>query len=229
MRPLFQLGPRLSLCAERVRPGKKLCDIGTDHAYLPIWLLKAEQIPTALACDVNEGPLHTAEQNAVRYHVEDRLSLRLSDGLRSVLPEEAEDIVIAGMGGELILRMVCETPWLQNDQKQLILQPMSGAIELRRGLSELGFTIEQETAIKDSGRVYTVMVVRFGANSAAREDVLYPFVGALPPHTPHAEEYAAHLVRHLNGLLAGAQRGRGEEDPEILAAAIAKIQEDFLS
>lgn len=230
MRPLFQLGPRLSLCAELVRPQKKLCDIGTDHAYLPIWLLKSGQVPTALACDINEGPLLSAQQNAVRYHVEDRLSLRRSDGLRSVQPGEADDIVIAGMGGELIARMVQETPWLCDESKRLILQPMSGAIELRTCLRDLRFSLLEERAVEDAGRVYTVMAAQYAPASPAlseRDALLFPYLGALKPGTPQAQEYATRLLRHLNGLLQGALRGRGEDDPETLRAVIAAISEEF--
>lgn len=230
MRPLFQLGPRLSLCAKLVRPQKKLCDVGTDHAYLPIWLLKSGQISSALAVDVNEGPLLTAEQNAVRYHVEDNISLRLSDGLRSVQADEADDIVIAGMGGELIARMVAETPWLCDESKRLVLQPMSGAPELRLCLKEHGFVIFEEQAVEDAGRVYTVMAAEWREHLPAmteRESLLYPYLGALMPGTPQAQEYVTRLLRHLNGLLQGALRGRGEDDPETLRAVIAAISEEF--
>ena len=104
MRPLFQLGPRLALCAGFVREGTVLCDVGTDHAYLPIWLLKTGKISRALACDIRPGPLETARKDGAKYEAGEGLSFRLSDGLRQVSPEEAEDVVIAGMGGELILR-----------------------------------------------------------------------------------------------------------------------------
>lgn len=230
MRPLFQLGARLSLCAELARPQKKLCDVGTDHAYLPIWLLKSGQIPSALAVDVNEGPLLTAEQNARRYHVEENITLRLSDGLHNVKADEADDIVIAGMGGELIARMVAETPWLCDESKRLILQPMSGATELRLCLREHNFAILEEHAVEDSGRVYTVMAAEWREHLPAmteRESLLYPYLGALTPDTPQAAEYARRLLRHLNGLLQGALRGRGEDDPEHLTAVIAAITEIF--
>ena len=97
MRPLFQLGPRLALCAALVRLGSSLCDVGTDHAYLPIWLLKTGKISRALACDINPGPLEAARRDGEKYGVGEELSFRLSDGLRAVSPQEAEDTVIAGM------------------------------------------------------------------------------------------------------------------------------------
>ena len=88
----------LALCAALVRQGSSLCDVGTDHAYLPIWLLKTGKISRALACDINPGPLEAARRDGEKYGVGEELSFRLSDGLRAVSPQEAEDTVIAGMG-----------------------------------------------------------------------------------------------------------------------------------
>ena len=155
MRPLFSLGPRLALCAALVREGSPLCDVGTDHAYLPIWLLKTGKVPRALACDINPGPLEAARRDGAKYEVGEELSFRLSDGLQAVLPQEAGDVVLAGMGGELILRIVGETPWLRDGAKRLVLQPMSSVAELRRGLAELGFQVLQEQAVVDGGKVYS--------------------------------------------------------------------------
>ena len=98
--PLFRLGNRLALCASMVREGTKLADIGTDHAYLPIWLARKGRISSAIAADVKPLPLRSAEQNIRRYHVEEQITTRLSDGLRALSPDEAGDIVLAGMGGE---------------------------------------------------------------------------------------------------------------------------------
>ena len=153
MRPLFQLGPRLALCAALVRQGSSLCDVGTDHAYLPIWLLKTGKISRALACDINPGPLEAARREGAKYGVGEELSFRLSDGLRAVSPQEAEDTVIAGMGGELILRIVLETPWLRDSSKRLVLQPMSSVPQLRRGLAQGGFAVLEAEAVVDGGKV----------------------------------------------------------------------------
>ena len=120
---LFQLGSRLGLCAAMVRPGCRLADIGTDHGYLPVWLAKTGVIRSAVAADVREGPLQSARQNIERYGVEEQVTARLSDGLDLVSAQEADDIVIAGMGGELIARLVDRAAWLRDPQKHLILQP----------------------------------------------------------------------------------------------------------
>ncbi len=226
-RPLFQLGPRLDLCARLIRGGRNLCDVGTDHAYLPIWLIKRRKVPRALACDINPGPLETAAGNARRYGVEDKLDLRLSDGLRAVAPEEAEDVVIAGMGGELILRIVAETPWLKNPEKGLVVQPMSSSQDLREGLRDLGFEIRRELAAEDAGRVYTACSVRY-LGKPPETGLLYPYLGCLEPGAEEVKKYAEKVLRDLNGRLAGAVRGRGEDSPDYLRQVIRAIETRFL-
>lgn len=227
IRPLFQLGPRLALCAELIREGRLLCDVGTDHAYLPIWLIKSGRIPRATASDVNPGPLRAAAGNAKRYHVEDRLALRLSDGLREIAPEEAEDIVIAGMGGELILRIIAETPWLRDPERRLVLQPMSSVQELRVGLKELGFEVIEEQAVEDSGKVYTAFSAGY-IGKTPETDGVYPYLGKLAPGTAAAEKYAEKVLRSLQGRLEGALRGRGTDPPEELRAVMREIEARYL-
>ncbi len=225
-RPLFQLSPRLALCARLVSGGRPLCDVGTDHAYLPIWLLKSGKVPRAVASDVNPGPLGAAAENAGRYHVLDRLDLRLSDGLREIAPEEAQDIVIAGMGGELVLRIIEETPWLRDTERQLVLQPMSSVRELRLGLKSLNFAVREEYAVIDSGKVYTAFSAGY-IGTAPETDRLYPYLGKLKPGTPESEQYAEKILRDLYGRMQGALRGRGEASPEELRAVIEEIENRY--
>ena len=153
----FTLDARLAACAAFVRPGSRLADVGTDHGYLPIRLLLDGVVPFAIASDVRPGPLSSAKENAERYGVSEQMDCRLCDGLSDVLPGEADDVTIAGMGGELILRILKEAPWACEDNMRLILQPMTMAPELRRGLLELGMDITREIAVSAAGRVYSVI------------------------------------------------------------------------
>lgn len=222
-RPLFQLSPRLALCAELVRKNRTLCDVGTDHAYLPIWLLKSGAIQRAVAADVNPGPLESAAQNAERYHVGEELTLCLSDGLREISPEDADDVVIAGMGGELILRIIEETSWLRDGDRQLVLQPMSAESELRTGLCRLGFDVLSEFAVEDSGKVYTAFSAKY-IGAQPQTDKLYPYLGKLSVDCTAAEKYAQKQVRKLRGQLEGARHGRGEQTPEEITALISELE-----
>lgn len=228
MRPLFQLGPRLALCASLVREGKALCDVGTDHGYLPIWLLKSGKISRALACDINSGPLDAARRDGAKYEAGEALSFRLSDGLREVSPEEAEDVVIAGMGGELILRIVGETPWLRDGEKRLILQPMSSVPELRMGLKELGFTVLQEEAVEEGAKVYSAFAVRYDGGPV-KTGPLYPYLGMLRPGAPHVDAYARKVLRELSSQRQGALHTGERERAVRLENLIRAVEERYLS
>lgn len=123
--------------------------------------MQSGKIPFAVAVDVHKGPLESAMNNASRCGVADKMHFVCGDGLHGVLPDEAEDIVIAGMGGELILRIISEAPWLCAMDKHLVLQPMTTAMQLREGLAALGFTIDREEAVVDSDKIYSVMSVYY--------------------------------------------------------------------
>lgn len=226
-RPLFQLSPRLALCAGLVRAGSPLADIGTDHAYLPVWLLKTHTVPRAVAADVNPGPLEAARRSAEKYGVGEELRLLLSDGLRELSPEDADDIVIAGMGGELILRMVGETEWLRASGKRLVLQPMSSVPELRLGLAELGFGVEREEAVEDGSKVYSAFSVRY-IGTKPETDGLYPFLGRLEPGTPAAVKYAGKVLRELSNQMRGAAHAGESGRERELRALMETIESRYL-
>ena len=121
------LCPRLQMVADFVRDGAAVADIGTDHAYLPVALVLSGKCPRAVVSDLREMPLENARQAIRRYHLEDRIVACLSDGLDEIAPDWAQDIIIAGMGGELIAAILARAPWLRNEGKRLILQPMTHA------------------------------------------------------------------------------------------------------
>ena len=158
---LFELDERLALCASFVRENSRLADVGTDHAFLPVKLAAEGKILSAVASDVRTGPLKNAESNIRLYGVEDKVRAVLSDGLDDISPELADDIVIAGMGGELIANIIKRTQWLYDGSKRLILQPMTRMESLRLFLYQNGFCIEQEKACVSGRKHYSVMLCRY--------------------------------------------------------------------
>lgn len=220
----INLDNRLFLCAKNVRPGKFVADVGTDHAYLPIWLVLNNLTPYALATDVREGPLLNAQKNIVKFNVENKVSTRISDGLDSVKPDEVDDIVIAGMGGELIVRIISRAGWLKDNSKHLILQPMSAEPELREFLAREGFKINSEQAVVSSGKVYTVMSAVFDA-SFSNFDRIYPYVGRLRDNlTPEACLYVEKTVRDLKNKLKGYKITRNFEKADELQYIISELE-----
>ena len=109
--------------AAQVPQGARLADVGTDHAYLPVWLLLAGRIVGAVATDVNQGPLQRGQETAQRYGVAHRMDFRRCDGLAALSPGEVDTVVIAGMGGDLMVHILSAAPWTRD--VKLILQPMS--------------------------------------------------------------------------------------------------------
>lgn len=182
MSRLFSLDSRLSLCSEFVREGKSVADVGTDHAYLPVSLVLDGKVPRALASDINPDPLEKGRQTIRKYNLEDKITTRLSAGLEKISPEECDDIVIAGMGGETIITILDAAPWVKNPEKRLILQPMSKVHLLVDYLNRQGFEIDKQKTTTASGKVYTVMGAVFSGKTP-KEDVLYPFVGELHPES----------------------------------------------
>lgn len=148
---------RLSLCAEMAREGSRLADIGTDHGYLPIALCLSGKIVSALACDINPLPLQSAQENIAKYGLSNKIQTRLSDGLKEVSPDEVDDVVIAGMGGELIRDILCDAPWVADENKNLVLQPMTHHEDVIKWLCENGFEIKRQGAVLDEGKFYTVI------------------------------------------------------------------------
>lgn len=152
------LSKRLMVCAGFVSPGDRVADIGCDHGYLSIYLLKNNIASHVYASDINEGPLQSASINAHKFGVADRLQLYLSDGVRNI-PRDFDTLVCAGMGGDTMVHILESAPWLRRDQYRLVLQCQSKTPLLRRYLSEQGWRITEETALKDGKFIYTVMEV----------------------------------------------------------------------
>lgn len=157
---MIQLHPRLAAVAAWVPPASRVADVGTDHGYLPIALMESGRAAAVIACDIGEGPLENARANMETAGVSG-IRLRLGDGLGPVSSEEADCVTIAGMGGDLMARIIDAAPWLRQPGKTLILQPMSAAEELRAYLYTAGFGIKRERAVPDHGRLYVVLDVRY--------------------------------------------------------------------
>lgn len=219
---MFQLGERLRLCASMVRPGCALADIGTDHAYLPIWLAKQGMISRAIAADVRPGPLERAQQNIERYQVQHLVSARLSDGLDAFQPSEAEDIVIAGMGGETMVQILSRAPWLKNAEKHLILQPMTTVSTLRHYLAVQGFTVLREQAVQDEGRVYSAFLTVYRPD-LAQEDALYLQIGKLKADTPDNRLYIRKRIEQLQKKASGLARSGKQAEAEPLLRLIEQL------
>ncbi len=211
------LSKRLSLVADFVRKGAVLCDVGTDHAYLPAYLMKKGEITYAIAADLREGPLKNAKKTVKEHDLENKIELRLSDGLENVHENEVTDIVLAGMGGDLICDILSKAEWLKNSDKRIIAQPQTHSEKVRHFFMTNGFKIIEENAVKEDDRLYICVCAE-----CTKEKSDYPFgyeyYGELPKcENVHANEY---LLRQRERFLKRAdglsKSGQNETEAEFL-------------
>lgn len=150
----MQLSERLKKIASMVTEGNRLADVGTDHGYVPIYLYERGKIPYAIAMDINQGPLERADLHIGESGLRGKIETRLSDGLEALREGEADTILIAGMGGPLMLKILCAYPQVTASAKELVLQPQSEIGQVRAWLSENGYEIVKEHLVFEDGKYY---------------------------------------------------------------------------
>ncbi len=171
----MQLSERLAAVAALAGACDCLADIGTDHGYVPIYLCQNLKIQTAIAMDVNKGPLERADKNIHAHNLEDRISTRLSDGLHALKPGEASCIVVAGMGGALTIKILEEGKEVASLLDKMVLQPQSEIHLVRKYLYENGYEITDEDMIFEDGKYYPMMLVKKSTSGKELSDVEYYF------------------------------------------------------
>lgn len=186
--------------------GGAVIDVGTDHAYLPIYLVGQHISSRALACDINRGPIESAVRNIDATGLADRISTRCTDGLHGTEEFTPNDILIFGMGGELIIRILSEAPWVKNPSIGLVLQPMTRAHLLRRWLLENGFDIVGET-ITHEDRYYQTIAARYSGKSEeyTEEELLLGRLN-IEKRSPNLVGFVEHEIGVWESILCGKSR-----------------------
>lgn len=237
----MELNERLRHIAELVPEGSVIADIGTDHAYLPVYLVRSGRCPRAIASDVRPGPLAAARQTVREAGLEARIDLRLGDGLTVLKPGEAEVAVLSGMGGPLIVRVLEAAPDVRQGMKRLILQPMVAAALVRRWLAGNGFRLADEDLVADGGRIYEIIAAEpvvepFGERAGERDrflpgrpDLMFE-IGPrlLEKKHPLVPVLVKERIDHLRRIAAEAARSAdpwATERSETLASLADKLEE----
>lgn len=167
----MDLTPRLLKIAQEIRPKEKVGDIGTDHGYLPIYLIKNHIAIEVIATDINEEPLNAAVKNIKNHGLQDYIKTKLGPGTIPLEEENLDVVIIAGMGGKLIAEILKNSNQLKKNVDRLILQPMQQQSELRRYLSEEGYCIDKDLLVEEGRRIYEILVVSLRQKQAPKSAV----------------------------------------------------------
>ncbi len=215
------VSPRLQACCNLVRHNDRVADIGCDHGYLGIYLLKNGIAQSVIASDIHKGPLESAVRNSEKFGVRDRMTFYLSDGVRNI-PREFDTLVCAGMGGDTMVSILASAPWLKNAQYRLILQCQSKNGTLRRYLSENGWRILQEQIIQDGKFLYPVMEIIWQPG-----EILTPGQCYFPPTIIRNEHYTAYYAWVVKGLENIVLNRKEQADP-FMALALEELRKKEL-
>ena len=234
---MIRISERLSALAALVSQGNILADIGCDHGYLPIYLILQRRIPRAIAMDVRPGPLSRARENIGAYGLLDYIEVRRSDGLEALAAGEAQTVVIAGMGGPLMEKILKEGAQKLASIRELILQPQSDVGHFRRFLQELPFTVADEEMVREDGKFYPMMRLRPRRPGDDREDwtdAEYRYGRyLLRARHPLLGEYLRREKEKLDGLEESLRSAEGSRAAERLAEilrekeCIQEVREEY--
>ena len=226
---MIALSKRLSMVAGMVIGGSSCVDIGTDHAYLPVYLVQKGVIDSCIASDICAGPLKNAKKTIQRYGLSDKITLRLTPGLSGFTADECNEIIIAGMGGTVIAEILESAPFIKNESIHLILQPQSHSVDVRRWLCKNGFSIEYECVCEDSGRIYNAISAYFSHDMSKSENEGYFHIGELPYiNDSKAEFLIEKCLCVIKNRIAGLEQcGRNGEELQSLQLALAQISDFY--
>lgn len=223
------LSPRLAAIASFVRPGARLSDVGTDHGYLPGSLLYNHQISFAVASDIAPAPLAKAEKYLKELSLEQNSATVLTPGLRGIEAYSPDDIVIAGMGGELIASILDDAPFIREKDIRLILQPMTKAEVLHKYLASAGFELLSERPVEEENKIYRILHCRYSGKIREITDIEAEFSPALLKEDRKTvrkmlfarKEQLAYIIREKK------KSTNNTEKEEILLSEIEKLTENF--
>ncbi len=222
------ISQRLLCCAAMVPEGSRVADVGADHGYLGIYLLQTGIAQFVAACDLREGPLENARRNAKRCHIQKYMAFYLSDGLQAVPKDAFDTVVCAGMGGDLIIKILSQSPWLQHERYTLILQPQTDIQSVRVWLGKHGFYEDKADLVRDGGFLYCALRARFGGGMTLTPGQQFISPALLASASPLLGEYMTFLKNTMNKIIGGLSRADTSADParlQFYQTALRELEE----
>jgi len=219
------LSLRLKTVADMVTKDYRIADIGTDHGLVPISLIERKIIPSGIAMDVNQGPLEIAKGNIEGAGLSHKIEVRQSDGLEKLKPYEVDSVVLAGMGGNLMIKILSEYWQVTRSLKECIIQPQSEWEKVRRFLVEHNFAIVQEEMVMDADKYYLVMKVIESEQESRWSEVELAF-GKLLLKNKNTTllEYLLREVTIKDGILLQLKKETGKKIEERKKEIISEIE-----
>ena len=226
---MVKLSNRLLTVASFVTNGNVLADVGTDHGYIPIYLLQEKRIPRAIAMDINAGPLQRAKEHIDVYGLKDYIETRLSDGVAALTPGEVDTVLVAGMGGGLVMHILEEGKEVCMQAKELVLQPQSELEKVRAYLWSNGYVILQENMVLEDEKFYPMMRVAYQnvIDMESAENLLFCRYGKHLLEQKHAvlKEYLEREEKLYTGILKNlSQTAVSEKTRERMAEVEEVLQ-----
>lgn len=224
---MVKLSNRLLAVASFVTDGNVLADVGTDHGYIPIYLLQEKRIEKAIAMDINAGPLQRAKEHIALYGLKDYIETRLSDGVEALMPGEADTILIAGMGGGLVMHILEEGKEVCRQAKELILQPQSELERVRNYLWSNGYVILEENMVLEDEKFYPMMRVVYlnAPDKESAENELFCRYGKYLLKQKHMvlKEYLKREEELYTGILGNLTKTAVSEKTKVRIAEVEAV------
>ena len=224
---MVKLSNRLLAVASFVTDGNVLADVGTDHGYIPIYLLQEKRIPKAIAMDINAGPLERAKEHIALYGLKDYIETRLSDGVAALTPGEADTVLIAGMGGGLVMHILEEGKEVCRQAKELVLQPQSELERVRAYLWSNGYVIIEEDMVLEDEKFYPMMRVQYqdAVDTESAECLLFCRYGKHLLEQKHIilKEYLEREEKLYTGILGNLSRTAVSEKTKERIAEVEEV------
>ena len=220
----MELSKRLQAVAALVSVGLNVADIGTDHGYIPIYLIQSQKCKKAFAMDVNEGPLLRAKEHIAMYHFENEIEVRQSDGVKALKVGECECVIIAGMGGALTIQILEEGKEIFRNLKEFVLQPQSELEKVRQYLCENGYCVVAEDMVLEDGKFYPMMKVVNGTPCKHNIVQLRYGKGLLEQKHPVLKKFLEKEVQTKEKILKNLE----SESSEHILNRIKELKEDII-
>lgn len=212
----MELSKRLSAVAALLNNCDTMADIGTDHGYIPIYLVKQKRVHGAIAMDIGKGPLQRAKEHVQLHKLDEYIELRLSDGAKKLAVGEVQEVVIAGMGGRLMMKIIDESKELFHSLQGFVIQPQSEYGFVRHFLEDNGFAILKEDMVKEDGKYYPMMRVSSGEMKLEQECFYEYGKFLLTEKHPVLQEYLAKEYQNYKKIAKTLQQGTTQKQKERL-------------